>query len=153
MGDTDDIFSKLKKKENQINKREVYRQYTFGGSVTRQMSFKELGRSETIDLGYDQVSQSRENRRKKMVYRYYQQVIYNFLDRPSEGKLGLFSTTYHFMSIILVVACLCLTVFSTMEEHSELENILNGLENMMIAQFFIEYILRVWSCGSRTRYR
>ncbi|CBY07169.1 unnamed protein product [Oikopleura dioica] len=171
MGDTDDIFSQLKKKENKINKREVYRQYTLGGSVKRQMSLRELGRSETIDIGYEHVS--RESRRKKIVYRYYQfwvlkskydiffyiflpkiqQLIHNFLDRPSEGTLGRFSTLYHFMSFILVVACLCLTVFSTMEEHSELEKILNGLENMMIAQFFIEYILRVWSSGSRTRYR
>ena len=71
MGDIPaDIFTKLKKKENQINKREVYRQYTFGGSVKRQMSLREVGRSETIDLGYDQVS--RECRRKKIVYRYYQ---------------------------------------------------------------------------------
>lgn len=70
MGDTDDIFSQLKKKENKINKREVYRQYTFGGSVKRQMSLRELGRSETIDIGYEHVS--RESRRKKIVYRYYQ---------------------------------------------------------------------------------
>ncbi|CAG5103174.1 Oidioi.mRNA.OKI2018_I69.chr1.g652.t1.cds [Oikopleura dioica] len=106
---------------------------------------------DTIELGYE--ANRRNCRRKEIVYRYYQQVIHNFLDRPSEGTLGRFSTLYHFLSFILVVACLCLTVFSTMDADPRFEEALNFIENIMIVQFFLEYILRVWSSGCRTRYR
>ena len=53
MGDTEDIFSKIRKREDQINRREINRQISFGSSVRRQISLKELGRMDTIELGYE----------------------------------------------------------------------------------------------------
>nr|XP_027205582.1 uncharacterized protein LOC113799183 isoform X4 [Dermatophagoides pteronyssinus] len=58
------------------------------------------------------------------------------------------------MVFFMVFACLVLTVFSTIDQYEEVASrILLKMEIVMVVWFAIEFMLRMWSAGCRSRYQ
>lgn len=83
-------------------------------------------------------------------YRKTQALVYNFLERPRGYK----SATYHILLFCMVFFCLVLSVFSTIKEYEEISSdILLRMEILMVVWFTLEFFLRLWSAGCRSRYQ
>lgn len=79
-----------------------------------------------------------------------QAVAYNFLERPS-GKIAL---CYHAVVFCFVFMCLALSVFATIEEHEEEAGVmLYYLEIVIVVWFGLEFVIRLWSAGCRSRFQ
>ncbi|UMM19286.1 hypothetical protein L5515_014956 [Caenorhabditis briggsae] len=88
----------------------------------------------------------KEKKAAKMTYR---ALIYNCLERPTGWKCFL----YHFSVFLVVLICLILSVLSTVEEHSHFAaELLYILEIFLVIFFAIEYVVRLWSAGCRSKY-
>jgi hypothetical protein len=75
--------------------------------------------------------------------------VYNFLERPTGWKCFI----YHFTVFISVLLCLIFSVLSTIETYSEKANkILFFMEIILVLFFGIEYGVRLWSAGCRSKY-
>ena len=80
----------------------------------------------------------------------YQAMAYNFLERPS-GKVAL---CYHAVVFCFVFMCLALSVFATIEEHEEEAGMmLYYLEIVIVIWFGLEFVIRLWSAGCRSRFQ
>ncbi|KAM7015309.1 potassium voltage-gated channel subfamily KQT member 1.1 isoform 2-T2 [Tautogolabrus adspersus] len=80
---------------------------------------------------------------------YIQGRVYNFLERPSGWKCFL----YHFTVFLMVLACLILSVLSTIPEYHELAHeTLYWVEIFLVVFFGAEYLVRLWSAGCRSKY-
>ncbi|CAB4061657.1 unnamed protein product [Lepeophtheirus salmonis] len=93
----------------------------------------------------------RSNRRD-VRYRKLQAKLYNFLERPT----GKYATLYHVLVFAIVFLCLGLSVFSTIEGHEYevyVEATLFYLEIVIVLWFGIEFLVRLWSSGCRSRYQ
>jgi hypothetical protein len=103
----------------------------------------------------------------RSVHSNFQILLYNFLERPSGVKCFL----YHFFvyvqklknkkkdfcffksSFLVVLVCLVLSVLSTIEKFSAALSIhVYWIEIFLVLFFGIEYILRLWSAGCRSKY-
>ncbi|XP_067142123.1 potassium voltage-gated channel subfamily KQT member 1-like isoform X3 [Centruroides vittatus] len=83
-------------------------------------------------------------------YRKFQLRIYNFLERPR----GWRTVFYHIMVFCMVFFCLVLSVFSTISEYEQISSdILLRMEILMVVWFTLEFFLRLWSAGCRSRYQ
>ncbi|UXI21633.1 testis-specific serine/threonine-protein kinase 1-like [Sarcoptes scabiei] len=83
-------------------------------------------------------------------YRKSQTIVYNFLERPRRWK----AFVYHVVMFFMVFACLVLTVFSTIDQYEEVaSSVLLKMEIVMVVWFAIEFMLRMWSAGCRSRYQ
>ncbi|XP_075679038.1 uncharacterized protein LOC113799183 isoform X6 [Dermatophagoides pteronyssinus] len=83
-------------------------------------------------------------------YKQLQNDLHNFLERP-RGYSPMF---YHLIMFFMVFACLVLTVFSTIDQYEEVASrILLKMEIVMVVWFAIEFMLRMWSAGCRSRYQ
>jgi len=90
--------------------------------------------------------------RRDVRYRKLQAKLYNFLERPT----GRAAAIYHALVFCIVILCLGLSVFSTIEGHEyekEAEFALFNLEIFIVVWFGIEFIVRLWSSGCRSRYQ
>ncbi|XP_037968694.2 potassium voltage-gated channel subfamily KQT member 1 isoform X4 [Plutella xylostella] len=88
--------------------------------------------------------------RRDARYRRLQSKIYNFLERPRGAKAVL----YHMIVFLMVFMCLSLSVFSTIEEYEAKAGIvLFYMETVVVIWFAIEFFLRLWSSGCRSRYQ
>ncbi|XP_055630777.1 potassium voltage-gated channel subfamily KQT member 1 isoform X7 [Toxorhynchites rutilus septentrionalis] len=88
--------------------------------------------------------------RRDARYRRLQSRVYNFLERPR----GLKAILYHVCVFFLVFTCLALSVFSTIKEYEiEAIAILFVMEIIVVVWFSIEFFLRLWSSGCRSRYQ
>ncbi|XP_014356245.2 potassium voltage-gated channel subfamily KQT member 1 isoform X3 [Papilio machaon] len=88
--------------------------------------------------------------RRDARYRRLQSKFYNFLERPRGFKAVL----YHMIVFLMVFMCLSLSVFSTIEEYEAKAGIvLFYMETVVVVWFAIEFILRLWSSGCRSRYQ
>nr|QTA73544.1 potassium voltage-gated channel protein KCNQ [Scolopendra subspinipes] len=88
--------------------------------------------------------------RRDVRYRRLQSRIYNFLERPRGWK----AVVYHIAVFCMVFLCLVLSVFSTIEEYEQVASeILFYMEIVVVVWFTIEYFLRLWSAGCRSRYQ
>jgi hypothetical protein len=75
--------------------------------------------------------------------------IYNFLERPTGWKCFV----YHFAVFISVLVCLIFSVLSTIDSYaSSANNILLYMEIILVLFFGVEYIVRLWSAGCRSKY-
>lgn len=82
-------------------------------------------------------------------YTYVQGRIYNFLERPTGWKCFL----YHFTVFLIVLACLVLSVLSTIPEYELLAHeTLFWVEIVLVLFFGVEYIVRLWAAGCRSKY-
>ncbi|XP_058465355.1 potassium voltage-gated channel subfamily KQT member 2 isoform X2 [Malaya genurostris] len=88
--------------------------------------------------------------RRDARYRRLQSRVYNFLERPR----GIKAILYHVLVFFMVFTCLALSVFSTIQEY-ELQAIaiLFVMEIVVVVWFSIEFFLRLWSSGCRSRYQ
>nr|XP_046913857.1 uncharacterized protein LOC124494666 isoform X3 [Dermatophagoides farinae] len=83
-------------------------------------------------------------------YKQLQNDLHNFLERP-RGCSPMF---YHITMFFMVFACLVLTVFSTIDQYEEVASrILLKMEIVMVVWFAMEFMLRMWSAGCRSRYQ
>ncbi|XP_073847323.1 KCNQ potassium channel isoform X11 [Musca autumnalis] len=95
------------------------------------------------------INYNRGNRRD-VRYRRLQSRVYNFLERPR----GLPAVLYHVMVFLMVFTCLALSVFSTIKEYEEdALYILFRMEILVVIWFTMEFFLRLWSSGCRSRYQ
>ncbi|XP_044211348.1 potassium voltage-gated channel subfamily KQT member 1.1 isoform X3 [Thunnus albacares] len=75
--------------------------------------------------------------------------VYNFLERPSGWKCFV----YHFTVFLIVLACLILSVLSTIEQYQALAHTtLFWVEIVLVVFFGVEYFVRLWSAGCRSKY-
>ncbi|XP_054625685.1 potassium voltage-gated channel subfamily KQT member 1.1 isoform X2 [Dunckerocampus dactyliophorus] len=80
---------------------------------------------------------------------YIQGRVYNFLERPSGWKCFV----YHFIVFLIVLACVILSVLSTIREYEALTHrTLYWVEIFLVVFFGVEYIVRLWSAGCRSKY-
>ncbi|KAJ3593848.1 hypothetical protein NHX12_006182 [Muraenolepis orangiensis] len=75
--------------------------------------------------------------------------VYNFLERPSGWKCFV----YHFSVFLIVLACLILSVLSTIDQYQTLAHeTLFWVEIVLVLFFGVEYFVRLWSAGCRSKY-
>lgn len=75
--------------------------------------------------------------------------VYNFLERPT----GWLCFIYHFTVFISVLLCLIFSVLSTIETYSSrADKILFYMELFLVFFFGLEYIIRLWSAGCRSKF-
>uniref|UniRef100_A0A3B4AKZ3 Potassium voltage-gated channel subfamily KQT member 1 n=1 Tax=Periophthalmus magnuspinnatus TaxID=409849 RepID=A0A3B4AKZ3_9GOBI len=87
--------------------------------------------------------------RPTITYSYVQGKVYNFLERPTGWKCFL----YHFSVFLIVLACLVLSVLSTIPEYELLAyETLFWVEIVLVVFFGVEYVVRLWSAGCRSKY-
>ncbi|XP_041835968.1 potassium voltage-gated channel subfamily KQT member 1.1 isoform X2 [Melanotaenia boesemani] len=80
---------------------------------------------------------------------YIQGRVYNFLERPSGWKCFV----YHFTVFLIVLACLILSVLSTVDQYQALAyTTLFWVEIVLVVFFGVEYFVRLWSAGCRSKY-
>ncbi|XP_071442145.1 potassium voltage-gated channel subfamily KQT member 1-like isoform X2 [Hetaerina americana] len=79
----------------------------------------------------------------------FQGQVYNFLERPTGWKCFI----YHFTVFMVVLVCLIFSVLSTIEEYSNFANeTLFWMEICLVVFFGVEYMVRLWSAGCRSKY-
>uniref|UniRef100_A0A3B4E038 Potassium voltage-gated channel subfamily KQT member 1 n=1 Tax=Pygocentrus nattereri TaxID=42514 RepID=A0A3B4E038_PYGNA len=80
---------------------------------------------------------------------YFQGRVYNFLERPSGWKCFV----YHFTVFLIVLSCLILSVLSTIDQYQALaQETLFWVEIVLVVFFGVEYVVRLWSAGCRSKY-
>ncbi|KAH7637455.1 hypothetical protein HUG17_7661 [Dermatophagoides farinae] len=129
-------------KQQPFKRIRMLRQHQHGGSLMgtygRTGSFVNYNRPEYYCWRHDQQ------------FRRYQMIVNNFFELPN-GKLSI---SYHIMVFFMVFACLVLTVFSTIDQYEEVASrILLKMEIVMVVWFAMEFMLRMWSAGCRSRYQ
>ncbi|CAF0998157.1 unnamed protein product [Adineta steineri] len=85
----------------------------------------------------------------RSVHSNIQILLYNFLERPT----GLKCFLYHFFVFLVVIVCLVLSVLSTIDKfQARLSVHVYWIEIFLVVFFGIEYVLRLWSAGCRSKY-
>ncbi|XP_028330240.1 potassium voltage-gated channel subfamily KQT member 1.1 [Gouania willdenowi] len=76
--------------------------------------------------------------------------VYNFLERPTGWKCFV----YHFTVFLIVLACLILSVLSTIEQYQALAHstLFWVVSVIYFIIFGVEYFVRLWSAGCRSKY-
>ncbi|KAJ6645396.1 Potassium voltage-gated channel subfamily KQT member 1, partial [Pseudolycoriella hygida] len=75
--------------------------------------------------------------------------MYVFLEHPG----GWLCFIYHFTVFMLVLVCLIFSVLSTIDQYSDFANeTLFWMEICLVVFFGVEYIIRLWSAGCRSKY-
>ncbi|KAJ8314894.1 hypothetical protein KUTeg_007044 [Tegillarca granosa] len=75
--------------------------------------------------------------------------VYNFLERPTGWKCFI----YHFTVFMMVLICLIFSVLSTIEQYTAFANeTLFWMEIVLVVFFGLEYVIRLWSAGCRSKY-
>ncbi|XP_063882107.1 potassium voltage-gated channel subfamily KQT member 1-like isoform X1 [Scylla paramamosain] len=88
--------------------------------------------------------------RRDVRYRKTQARVYNFLERPR----GVKAVIYHMSVFCTIFICLTLSVLSTVKDYEDqATEVLFYIESFVVVWFTIEYILRLWSSGCRSRYQ
>ncbi|XP_057339884.1 potassium voltage-gated channel subfamily KQT member 1-like isoform X3 [Microplitis mediator] len=79
----------------------------------------------------------------------FQERLYVFLEHPG----GWICFVYHFTVFMVVLVCLIFSVLSTIEQYSNFANeTLFWMEICLVVFFGVEYIIRLWSAGCRSKY-
>ncbi|KAH9523434.1 Potassium voltage-gated channel sub KQT member 1, partial [Bulinus truncatus] len=87
--------------------------------------------------------------KKKSMNTSLQVKVYNFLERPTGWKCFI----YHFTVFMMVLICLIFSVLSTIEQYTNFANqTLFWMEIVLVVFFGLEYVIRLWSAGCRSKY-
>ncbi|XP_050437590.1 potassium voltage-gated channel subfamily KQT member 1 isoform X1 [Adelges cooleyi] len=79
----------------------------------------------------------------------FQERVYVFLEHPC----GWICFIYHFAVFMVVLVCLIFSVLSTIDEYSGFANeTLFWMEICLVVFFGVEYLIRLWSAGCRSKY-
>ncbi|XP_047501393.1 potassium voltage-gated channel subfamily KQT member 1-like isoform X7 [Penaeus chinensis] len=88
--------------------------------------------------------------RRDVRYRRSQARVYNFLERPR----GVKAVIYHLTVFCTIFTCLTLSALSTVHDYEDsATQVLFYIESFVVVWFTIEYFLRLWSSGCRSRYQ
>ncbi|XP_059167094.1 potassium voltage-gated channel subfamily KQT member 1-like isoform X1 [Physella acuta] len=75
--------------------------------------------------------------------------VYNFLERPTGWKCFI----YHFTVFMMVLICLIFSVLSTIDQYTDFaDQTLFWMEIVLVVFFGLEYLIRLWSAGCRSKY-
>ncbi|XP_035217842.1 potassium voltage-gated channel subfamily KQT member 1-like isoform X2 [Stegodyphus dumicola] len=86
---------------------------------------------------------------KKSVKMTFQGKVYNFLERPTGWKCFV----YHFTVFLIVLVCLIFSVLSTIDQYTDFAiETLFWMETVLVVFFGVEYLVRLWSAGCRSKY-
>lgn len=107
-----------------------------------------VGRSDTeCKTAWETIYAIRDGRR--LVKPTFQGTVYNFLERPKGWK----SVSYHAGILAAVLACLVLSILTTVVERNRpYAEVLYFMEIVLVIFLTVEYILRLWSAGCRSKY-
>ncbi|XP_017798200.1 PREDICTED: potassium voltage-gated channel subfamily KQT member 1 [Habropoda laboriosa] len=79
----------------------------------------------------------------------FQERLYVFLEHPG----GWICFVYHFTVFMVVLVCLIFSVLSTIDQYSNFANeTLFWMEICLVVFFGVEYLVRLWSAGCRSKY-
>nr|CAD7194175.1 unnamed protein product [Timema douglasi] len=79
----------------------------------------------------------------------FQERVYVFLEHPG----GWVCFVYHFTVFMVVLVCLIFSVLSTIDQYSNFANeTLFWMEICLVVFFGVEYLIRLWSAGCRSKY-
>nr|XP_034185820.1 potassium voltage-gated channel subfamily KQT member 1 isoform X1 [Osmia lignaria] len=79
----------------------------------------------------------------------FQERLYVFLEHPG----GWICFIYHFTVFMVVLVCLIFSVLSTIDQYSNFANeTLFWMEICLVVFFGVEYMVRLWSAGCRSKY-
>ncbi|XP_076222471.1 potassium voltage-gated channel subfamily KQT member 1 isoform X2 [Nomia melanderi] len=79
----------------------------------------------------------------------FQERLYVFLEHPG----GWVCFVYHFTVFMVVLVCLIFSVLSTIDQYSNFANeTLFWMEICLVVFFGVEYLVRLWSAGCRSKY-
>ncbi|XP_070169236.1 potassium voltage-gated channel subfamily KQT member 1-like isoform X5 [Polyergus mexicanus] len=79
----------------------------------------------------------------------FQERLYVFLEHPG----GWLCFIYHFTVFMVVLVCLIFSVLSTIDQYSNFANeTLFWMEICLVVFFGVEYMVRLWSAGCRSKY-
>ncbi|XP_012225762.1 potassium voltage-gated channel subfamily KQT member 1 isoform X2 [Linepithema humile] len=79
----------------------------------------------------------------------FQERLYVFLEHPG----GWLCFIYHFAVFMVVLVCLIFSVLSTIDQYSDFANeTLFWMEICLVVFFGVEYMVRLWSAGCRSKY-
>ncbi|XP_039279397.1 potassium voltage-gated channel subfamily KQT member 1 isoform X2 [Nilaparvata lugens] len=79
----------------------------------------------------------------------FQEKVYVFLEHP----VGWICFVYHFSVFMVVLVCLIFSVLSTIDAYSSFANeTLFWMEICLVVFFGVEYMVRLWSAGCRSKY-
>ncbi|XP_032663936.1 potassium voltage-gated channel subfamily KQT member 1 isoform X2 [Odontomachus brunneus] len=79
----------------------------------------------------------------------FQERLYVFLEHPG----GWLCFVYHFAVFMVVLVCLIFSVLSTIDQYSNFANeTLFWMEICLVVFFGVEYMVRLWSAGCRSKY-
>ncbi|KYN43114.1 Potassium voltage-gated channel subfamily KQT member 1 [Trachymyrmex septentrionalis] len=79
----------------------------------------------------------------------FQERLYVFLEHPG----GWLCFVYHFSVFMVVLVCLIFSVLSTIDQYSNFANeTLFWMEICLVVFFGVEYLVRLWSAGCRSKY-
>nr|XP_050845917.1 potassium voltage-gated channel subfamily KQT member 1 isoform X2 [Vespula vulgaris] len=79
----------------------------------------------------------------------FQERLYVFLEHPG----GWLCFVYHFTVFMVVLVCLIFSVLSTIDQYSNFANeTLFWMEICLVVFFGVEYLVRLWSAGCRSKY-
>ncbi|XP_076854057.1 potassium voltage-gated channel subfamily KQT member 1.1 [Brachyhypopomus gauderio] len=105
--------------------------------------------SHMYGVGYNHRMSIYSNTRPVLTRAYLQGRVYNFLERPSGWKCFV----YHFTVFLIVLSCLILSVLSTIDQYQALaQETLFWVEIVLVVFFGVEYVVRLWSAGCRSKY-
>jgi hypothetical protein len=111
---------------------------------TSRLSLQTNGFDEETDLG----SPLSHHISLKRLHNPFQARVYNFLERPC----GISCFLYHFSVFVVVIGCLVYSSILTVYVEQSY-SILFWIEFVLFILFLVEYIIRVWSSGCRSKYR
>ncbi|GFY39249.1 potassium voltage-gated channel subfamily KQT member 1 [Trichonephila inaurata madagascariensis] len=86
---------------------------------------------------------------RKGVKMTFQGKVYNFLERPTGWKCFV----YHFTVFLVVLICLIFSVLSTIDQYTDFAiETLFWMETVLVVFFGVEYLIRLWAAGCRSKY-
>ncbi|KAH7718864.1 potassium voltage-gated channel subfamily KQT member 1-like isoform 2 [Aphelenchoides avenae] len=122
------------------------------GLLERQTSLEatmpfEVFRGNVLEKMFD--NRFRNVRERKAMKPTLKGKVYNFLERPTGWKCFV----YHFSVFMLVLFCLILSVLSTVESYTKRAGeALFFMEAFLVVFFGLEYCVRLWAAGCRSKY-
>ncbi|XP_059165421.1 potassium voltage-gated channel subfamily KQT member 1-like [Physella acuta] len=124
-------------------------EYSPSSSCTYPPSIEARGLNATVDRTYNKMLESKIVSSRLHAKTSVQGRIYNFLERPTGWKCFI----YHFTVFMMVLICLIFSVLSTIEQYTEFAiGTLMYMEIFLVCFFGMEYVIRLWSAGCRSKY-
>ncbi|XP_052086663.1 potassium voltage-gated channel subfamily KQT member 1-like isoform X2 [Mytilus californianus] len=147
------------KTEMKGNYRTNTRTSLLGKGIPNTLRVQEYEESEFNENSYGSSGETKpclekENKINFPLYRRHpktsvQAQVYNFLERPTGWKCFI----YHFTVFMMVLICLIFSVLSTIGDYDDFAmETLFWMEIVLVCFFGLEYVIRLWSAGCRSKY-